>query len=114
VRQSNAIILYDSDSTIYSYLVELRKMAATYQALSSTTMAKLKEAAILIGSRRVQSQEPEDPINGEEDWYQEHSLLAPNMVAVVDDTIIFQLFGEAIFCAPQEDSLEGEYSTTCP
>ena len=114
VRLSNVIILYDSDSTIYSYLVELRKIAINYQALSSTTIAKLKEAAILVGSCRVQRQEPQDPIDGEEDWYLEHSLLAPNGVAIVDDTIILQHFGEAIFYAPQEDTLEGEYGTISP
>jgi len=94
--------------------VELRKIAINFQALSSTTIVKLKGAAVLIGSRRVQIQEPEDSTDGGEDWHLEYSLLTPNGVAIVDDTIILQHFCEVIFCAPQEDILEGKYSSTCP
>jgi hypothetical protein len=45
-----------------------------------------------------------------EDQNLEHKLLAPNMVAIVDDAIILQYFGDTIFCAPQEDNLEGNCS----
>lgn len=102
---------YITLTVLFSYLVELRKIAMSYQALSPTTIVKLKEAPILVGSRRVQSQGPEDLIDGGEDWHLEYSLLAPNRVAIVDDTVILQLFGETVFCAPQEDVLEGKYST---
>lgn len=87
-------------------------MAINAQALSSSTIVKLKRAPILIGFRRVQKQEPEAPATGsEEDWNLEHNLLASSGVAIVDDTIILQHFGEAIFCAPQEDTLESKYSS---
>ena len=44
----------------------------------------------------------------------EYDLLASNQVAVVDDMITYQQFGGAIFCAPQETILEGEYDTMFP
>jgi len=113
VRLSNAFVWYNSESPVYSYLVELRKIAINFQALSSTTIVKLKGAAVLIGSRHIQRQESEDSTDGE-DWHLEYSLLTPNGVAIVDDTIVLQHFCEAIFCAPQEDILEGKYSSTCP
>ena len=95
--------------------MELRKIALNFQVLSSTTIVKLKKAAILIGSRCVQRQESEDPLGDEEEgWYLEHDILTPNGVAIVDDMITFQHFGEVVFCAPQEDTLEGEHSSICP
>jgi hypothetical protein len=48
----------------------------------------------------------------EEDWDLEYNLLAPNQIAIADDTITLQKFGEVIFCAPQEDILEGECGST--
>ena len=50
----------------------------------------------------------------EEEWDLEYDLLAPNQVAIADDTIALQQFGEVIFCAPQEDILEGKSGNTCP
>jgi hypothetical protein len=39
------------------------------------------------------------------------TMLQPNEVAIVDDTNAYRLFGHRIFCAPQEDILEGTYSS---
>ena len=56
-----------------------------------------------------------DPVDGdEEDWDLEYDLLAPNQVAIADDTIALQQFGGDIFCAPQEDILEGEHGDMRP
>lgn len=93
--------------------MELRNIAINFRSLSYATSARLKKAAVLIGSRRVRRQKSDkatDLVDGdEEDWDLEYDLLAPNQIAVADDTIALQQFGEAIFCAPQEDILEGEY-----
>jgi len=43
----------------------------------------------------------------EDDWDLQDDLLQPSKVAVADDTNTYQLFGDRIFCAPQEDILEG-------
>lgn len=98
--------------------MELRNIAINFRSLSYVTSTRLKKAAFLIASRRVRRQKPEkaaDFFDGdEEDWDLEYDLLAPNQVAIADDTIALQQFGEVIFCAPQEDILEGEYSRTSP
>lgn len=91
--------------------MELRNIAINIRSLSYPTLTRLKKAAILIGSRRVRKQRSEkvtDLADGdEEDWDLEYDLLTPNQVAIADDTIALQQFGEVVFCAPQEDILEG-------
>jgi hypothetical protein len=118
VRPSHAIALRESNDAVHSYLVELRNIAINFRSLNYTTTTRLRKAPILVGSRRVRRRKPEtaaDPVDGdEEDWELEYDLLAPNQVAIADDTIALQQFGEDIFCAPQEDILEGEYGNTCP
>ena len=98
--------------------MELRNIAINFRSLSYPTSARLKKAAVLIGSRRVRRQKSDkatDLVDGdEEDWDLEYDLLAPNQVAIADDTIALQQFGEVIFCAPQEDILEGEYDGASP
>lgn len=97
--------------------MELRNISINFRSLSYGTSIRLKKAAFLVGSRRVRRQRSEKVTDladaDEEDWELEYDLLAPNQVAIADDTIALQQFGEAIFCAPQEDILEGEPSTTC-
>ena len=112
VRPTDPIASCGSNGAVRSYLVELRNIAINRQTLSSATSARLRKAPILVGSRRVRRQKSgtaADPVDGdEEDWDLEYDLLAPNQVAIADDTIALQQFGEVIFCAPQEDILEGE------
>ena len=83
--------------------------------LGPATLTRLKKASILIGSCRVRKQRSEkaaDLVDGdEEEWDLVYDLLPPNKVAIADDTVALQQFGEAIFCAPQEDILEGGYVT---
>lgn len=98
--------------------MELRNIAINFRSLSYPTSLRLKKAAVLIGSRRVRKQKSDEAADladgDEEDWDLEYDLLAPNQVAIADDTIALQQFGEDIFCAPQEDILEGEYGNACP
>ena len=109
-----------TNSAFCSYLSELRKIAGTLQLLTSPTLARLKNAQILLGSQRVQSQESNQPtvyIEGNEEGYNEdqeleYNLLPPDQVAIADDVIALQQFGEDIFCAPQDDALEGECDST--
>ena len=119
MRYPGTIISCDADGAVQSYLAELRKIAVTFQSLTRTTMARLKVAHILVGSRRVRNREfdqaPEHvECDEEEDEDQdlEYDLLPSNRVAIADDTIALQQFGEEIFCAPQEDTLEGEHGST--
>ena len=116
-HQTCAIVPIDPNHANRSYLVELRNIAINFRWLSYATSARLDKAAILVASRRVWRQKsgkatyfPDD--DDEEDWDLEYNLLAPNQVAIADDTIALQQFSEVIFCAPQEDILEGEYGRT--
>ena len=97
--------------------MELRNIAINLQFLSPATLASLKKTEVLVGSRRVRRQRPDgtaDPLGYEEDWDVEYSLLAPNQVAIADDMITLQQFGEEIFCAPQEEILESEHNSIYP
>ncbi|KAH9034488.1 hypothetical protein EDB85DRAFT_2222292 [Lactarius pseudohatsudake] len=76
------------------YLVELRNIAST----------------VLLGLRRVKRSGGRSSNEDDEDhWVLQDDLLLPNNVAIADDTDAYQLFGDRIFCAPQEDVLEELY-----
>ena len=111
------ILFHVTLTVLFSYLMELRKIAINFQLLSHSTSAKLRKAAILVGSRRMQRQgsnRTTDTVNGdEESWELEYNLLAPNQVAIVDSMTALQLFGREVFCAPQEKILEGEHNGAC-
>ncbi|KAL6309180.1 hypothetical protein BKA93DRAFT_925530 [Sparassis latifolia] len=99
-----------------NFLVELRNIAVNRRSISSGTFARLKKAAILLGSRRVTREKSgtmQTDGTGEleeDDWDFEYDLLTPDKVVVVaDDTNAYQLFGATIFTAPQEDLLEEFY-----
>ena len=118
MRSSNAIPSYDSNVVVDSYLVELRNIAINFKSLRPITSIRLKEAEILVASRRLQRQEDDEVTDhggdDEEDQDLEYTLLPSSQVAIVDDMIAYQQFGEYIFCAPQENILEGEYGSVCP
>ena len=102
-----------------SYLTELRNIAVNRRLMSSGTMTRMKRSAVLLGSRRVRKnkgpvtikKQPDD-LGGEleeEDWEYQYDLLPPDQVVIADETNAYQLFGDVIFTAPQEDLLEGSY-----
>ena len=116
MRSPNALVSRDSNSAIHSYLEELRKIAVNSSSLNRTTSARLKEARVLVGTRRVRRRKSDKTTNHLEDdgGNQELALLAPIQIAIADDTIALQQFDEDIFCAPEEKVLESEYGSTCP
>lgn len=67
---------------------------------------------MLIGLKRAkaakrsekQSNDAED-----DDWDTHDQLLRPDQLVVADDTNAYQLFGDSIYCVPQEDLLEGPF-----
>ena len=100
-----------------SYLTELRNIAVNRRLVSSGTMTRMKRSAILLGSRRMRKNKPTlskkqtDDATGdleEEDWDYQFDLLTPDKVVIADETNAYQLFGDTIFSAPQEDLLEGK------
>ncbi|KAH9901111.1 hypothetical protein C8Q73DRAFT_742765 [Cubamyces lactineus] len=101
-----------------NYLTELRNIAVNMRLLSSSTLVMLKRSPVLLGSRRVRKDKPTSNKKAnddaskeleEEDWEYQYDLLTAQMVVVADDTNAYQLFGDVVFCAPQEDLLEGFY-----
>ncbi|KAI0637255.1 hypothetical protein C8Q77DRAFT_1216014 [Trametes polyzona] len=109
---------YDLAEGRENYLTELRNIAVNVRLVSSGTMARLKRAAVLLGSRRVRKGKPaSDKKTGadapveleEEDWEYQWDLLTPDKVVIADDTNAYQLFGDVVFSAPQEDLLEAFY-----
>ncbi|CDO69003.1 hypothetical protein BN946_scf184834.g10 [Trametes cinnabarina] len=102
-----------------NYLTELRNIAINCRLISSGTMARLKRAPALLGSRRVRKdnlterklKKGDDPAGEleEEDWEYQYDLLTPDKIVVADDTNAYQLFGDVVFTAPQEDLLEAFY-----
>lgn len=91
-----------------SYLFELRNLAVNRRLLTKATILRMKRSNVLLGSRRVKRSGTKSSTEGdEEDWDLQDDLLQPNKVAIADDTNAYQLFGDRVFCAPQEDILEG-------
>ena len=72
----------------------------------------MKRSNVLLGLRRLKKTGDKTSGKGGEDNrdYQD-DLLSPNKVVVVDDINAYRLFGDRIFCAPQEDILEGTSSS---
>ncbi|RPD65851.1 hypothetical protein L226DRAFT_529987 [Lentinus tigrinus ALCF2SS1-7] len=120
-----AKILLDNPRQFYelaegrdNYLTELRNIAVNRRLISSGTIARLKRSAVLLGSRRVRKnkgttskKQPNDLAGDfeEEDWEYQYDLLTPDKVVIADDTNAYQLFGDVIFTAEQEDLLEEFY-----
>jgi len=44
----------------------------------------------------------------EEDWDMQYDLKKPAQIVVADDIHAYQVFGDSVFTAPQEDILEGQ------
>ncbi|TBU28918.1 hypothetical protein BD311DRAFT_721461 [Dichomitus squalens] len=121
-----AKILLDNPRQFYElaegrehYLTELRNIAVNRRLVSSGTMTRMKRSAVLLGSRRVRKNKPVaskkqlDDSPGEleeEDWDYQFDLLTPDKVVIADETNAYQLFGDTIFSAPQEDLLEEFYA----
>lgn len=101
-----------SQSFFVSYLLELRNLAVNKRLLTKGTISRMKRSDVLLGSRRVKKDGGKASNEGDEDdWDLKDELLQPNKVAIADDTNAYQLFGDRIFCAPQEDILEGAQSS---
>ncbi|KAG6857275.1 hypothetical protein H0H87_007108 [Tephrocybe sp. NHM501043] len=95
------------------FLAELRNIAVNYKLIKSGTIARMKRAAILLGSKRQprkggEKQDSDDV--DEEDWEVQYDLRKAEEIIIADDTHALQAFGDSFFTAPQEDILEAFYS----
>jgi len=94
-----------------SFLAELRNLAVNSHAINIGTMSKMKMSPILLGIRRQKASKTfSDKASlaewDEEGWEDLHDLRKPSEIVIADDTNAYQLFGDSIFAAPQEDFLE--------
>ncbi len=79
-----------------------------WERLSTETILLMKRSKMLLGSRRVKKAGDKASSEGDEDdWDLQDELLQVKEAVIVDDTSAYQLFGDRIFCAPQENMLEG-------
>ncbi|KAH9934863.1 uncharacterized protein B0H18DRAFT_1114703 [Fomitopsis serialis] len=119
-----AKIILDSPRKFYelaggrdNYLNELRNIAVNHRLFSGATMTRLKRSSVLLGSRRVKKPKPAEKLKTpddladleEDDWEHEYDLLPASQIVVADDPNSYQLFGNSVFTAPQEDLLEAFY-----
>ncbi|KAG5646295.1 hypothetical protein DXG03_003892 [Asterophora parasitica] len=96
--------------TQYEFLAELRNIAINQKLIKSGTIARMKKAAILLGTKRkprkVNEKVDHDDFD-EDDWEIEYDLRKAEEIIIADDTHAHQSFGDSFFTAPQEDLLEG-------
>ncbi|KIJ08708.1 hypothetical protein PAXINDRAFT_182233 [Paxillus involutus ATCC 200175] len=87
------------------FLVELRKFAYQSQDISNDTLHKMSHKPTLLGMRRKKIE-----IEGQAEWDYEHHFLTYQGVTIVDDISNYQLFGDCLFIAPQEEAIERFYA----
>ncbi|KAF8497462.1 hypothetical protein F5888DRAFT_1829389 [Russula emetica] len=93
-----------------NYLPQLRELARERDKLGRVTIVRMRCSKILLGSRRVKRGGGNASIGADkDDWYLQDELLRPSEVVIEDDTNAYQLFGDRIFCAPQDDIIEKLY-----
>jgi hypothetical protein len=101
----------NSKSSFVSYLPQLYELALKRDKLEKGTILRMMRSKILLGSRRVNRGGGNALIGADEDgWFLQDELLQPSEVVIVDDPNAYQLFGDRIFCAPQEDIIESTQS----
>ncbi|KAG6908391.1 hypothetical protein DXG01_004820 [Tephrocybe rancida] len=95
------------------FLAELRNIAINHKLIKSGTIARMKRASILLGSKRKHRKSGEKMDTeefDEDDWEVQYDLRKAEEIIIADDTHALQAFGESFFTAPQEDILEAFYS----
>lgn len=97
---------------LFSYLVELRNLAVNARLLSTGALARMKVSPILLSFRRQRKSRKESNKAldiDEDDWELLYDLRKPLDVVIADDTNAYQMFGESIYTAPQEDLVESVF-----
>ena len=91
----------------------MRNIAINKRQISLATWGRMKKAPILLAFQRKLHQVPEKnkgprtaDLDEDDQWDVEYGLLRSDQIVIADDTDGYQLFGDQIFTAPQEDLLE--------
>ena len=95
--------------SVVSFLMELRNIAINRRLLPQHLVMFMKRKPILLASRRTKkdSKKASTEFDEEDDWDLEYDLLKPDSIVIADETNAYQLFGDVVFAAPQDDLLEG-------
>ena len=77
----------------------------------------MKRSSILLGVQRKPKKVIEKASSAvdtvdEDEWDIQYDLKKADEIVIVDDANAYQLFGDVLFSAPQEDVLEGHLSYT--
>ncbi|KNZ80421.1 Sacsin [Termitomyces sp. J132] len=95
------------------FLAELRNIAVNYKLIRPGTIARMKKAPILLGSKRKPRKDGKkvdlDDFD-EDDWEVQYDLRKAEDIIIANDTHALQAFGDSFFTAPQEDILEAFYT----
>ncbi|KAH7101868.1 hypothetical protein BKA62DRAFT_829923 [Auriculariales sp. MPI-PUGE-AT-0066] len=95
------------------FLDELRFIAANERSITPSTRAKLKSSPAFVATKMIPKKiaEKAKPEDGEDDLYEAvHDLIVASNAVINDDQLAASLFASEVFCAPQEDMLEGFYA----
>lgn len=84
-----------------SFLTELRSLAVNKHRIPNITLSKMKLKSVLLGTKA----------KGQQGWDYVHELRKPKEIVIADDINAYQLFRDAVFVAPQEELLEGSYTS---
>lgn len=100
----------------------MKNIAVNKRLLSAGIITRMKRTPFLLGSRRMKrstekaKSEKTVPtgdlldLDDEEEWELQYDLMKAEQIVIADDPNVYQYFGDAVFCAPQEDLLEGKVS----
>ncbi|KXX73784.1 Heat shock cognate 90 kDa protein [Madurella mycetomatis] len=95
------------------YLNLLKSVAEDLGTLKrdKVLLKKMKTSAWLLGFREVSSgvNKEEDPYGEEEAPIKHYQLATAADIVILDDFVSYQLFSQALLCAPEEDVLEAFY-----
>ncbi|KAF9219210.1 hypothetical protein BS17DRAFT_798263 [Gyrodon lividus] len=87
------------------------ELAGGYEKWVSHVRIVVYSCAILLSTKATKSSSDKLSERDEDGWEELHDLQKPGEIVIADDTNAYQLFGDSIFTAPQEDLLEGFYET---
>lgn len=82
--------------------------------ISAGTITRMKHSSVLLGSQRKAKKIPRENVVDdldEDEWNIIYDLKKPDQIIISDDTHAYQVFGDSLFIAPQEDILEGYFTS---
>ncbi|KAK1226720.1 hypothetical protein PQX77_010295 [Marasmius sp. AFHP31] len=89
--------------------MELKAIAAQSHSLTSHTVARMQKTPVLLAFQRKQASGKAALLDDEEREMIPVGLKTADQIIIADDTNAMQLFGDSLFTAPQDNTLEDFY-----